>query len=101
MKITWALLLFVVVLIIAAVWIKKSTSGTFTPAPRSITNPQGNNPASAAVDAYIAGQLREQHIPGLALGVVRDGTMIKAQGYGLANIELDVPVKPATIFQTG
>ncbi|HEV3254492.1 MAG TPA: serine hydrolase domain-containing protein [Candidatus Acidoferrales bacterium] len=55
----------------------------------------------AAVDAYIESQLREQHIPGLALGVLRDGKLIKSQGYGLANIELDVPVKPETVFQTG
>lgn len=57
--------------------------------------------ASADVDAYVLGQLRDQHIPGLALAVVRDGQIIKAKGYGWANVELDVPVKPETIFQTG
>ena len=53
------------------------------------------------VDAYIAAEMRAEKIPGLALGIVRDGQMIKAQGYGMANVELDVPVKPETIFQTG
>jgi len=53
------------------------------------------------VDSYIATQLREQHIPGLALAVIRDGQLVKSQGYGLANIELDVPVKPETVFQLG
>lgn len=57
--------------------------------------------ASANVDAYVLGQLREQRIPGMALAVVRDGQIIKAKGYGWANVELDVPVKPETIFQTG
>src|SRR4029077_13569774 len=75
-----------------------------SPAPAvSESNPVGAASArtDAAVDAYIESQLREQHIPGLALGVLRDGRLIKAQGYGLANIELDVPVKPETVFQTG
>lgn len=57
--------------------------------------------ASAQVDAYVLGQLKEQHIPGLALAVVHNGEIIKARGYGWANVELDVPVKPETIFQTG
>ena len=53
------------------------------------------------VDSYIATQLREQHIPGLALAVIRDGRPVKSQGYGLANIELNVSVKPETVFQLG
>lgn len=32
---------------------------------------------------------------------MRNGKIIKAEGYGLANIELDVPVMPKTIFQSG
>jgi CubicO group peptidase (beta-lactamase class C family) len=53
------------------------------------------------VDAYVTAQLHAQHIPGISLGVVRDGHLIKATGYGLSSIELDVPVTPETIFQTG
>jgi CubicO group peptidase (beta-lactamase class C family) len=53
------------------------------------------------VDAFVAAQLREQHIPGVSLGVMRDGAIVKATGYGLANVELDVPVTAETIFQTG
>ena len=57
--------------------------------------------AAGDVDSYIAAQLREQRIPGLALAVIRDGRVVKSQGYGLANIELDVPVTPDTVFQLG
>ena len=53
------------------------------------------------LDDVISAEMAKQHIPGLALSVMRDGAVIKAQGYGLANVELDVPVKPETIFQTG
>lgn len=56
---------------------------------------------SSRVDAYVSGQMREQKIPGLALAVVRDGKIIEAKGFGLANVELHVPVKTETLFQTG
>lgn len=54
-----------------------------------------------AVDDYIRTEMAKQHIPGLALLVSRGGQVIRAQGYGLANVELQVPVKPETIFQSG
>ncbi len=53
------------------------------------------------VDAYVAAEIQREKIPGLSLGVMRDEKLIYAHGYGLANVELDVPVKPETIFQTG
>src|SRR5438105_7620300 len=53
------------------------------------------------VDSYIQSEMAKEHIPGLALGVYRDGKIVKAQGYGLANIELNSPVKPESIFQSG
>ena len=42
-----------------------------------------------------------QHIPGLALLVARDGKIVRAQGFGFANLEHLVVVKPETIFQSG
>jgi len=56
---------------------------------------------SQSVDDYLAQEMKAQHIPGLALGVYRNGEIVKAQGYGLANVELNVAVKPETIFQSG
>lgn len=53
------------------------------------------------IDEYVAAEMRRQHIPGLALGIYRRGEIVKAQGYGLANVELDVPAKAQTIFQSG
>jgi CubicO group peptidase (beta-lactamase class C family) len=54
-----------------------------------------------AVDEYIRSEMAKQHIPGLALLVSRGGQPLREQGYGLANVELQVPVKPETIFQSG
>jgi CubicO group peptidase (beta-lactamase class C family) len=53
------------------------------------------------VDKFVQDSIREQRIPGLALAVMRDGQVVKAKGYGLSNIELNVPVSPQTIFQSG
>ena len=53
------------------------------------------------VDDYIKAELQRQHIPGLSLAVVKDGQIILAKGFGFANVEHQVPVKPETIFQSG
>ncbi|HET9710231.1 MAG TPA: serine hydrolase domain-containing protein [Pyrinomonadaceae bacterium] len=53
------------------------------------------------IDEYIRAEMQAQQIPGLALAVIKDGKMVIARGYGLANVELQVPVKPETIFQSG
>ena len=53
------------------------------------------------IDEYLRTQMQAQQIPGVALAVVRDGKIVLARGYGLANVEHQVPVKPETIFQSG
>jgi len=53
------------------------------------------------VDAFVQAAIHRQRIPGLALAVMRDGEIIKARGYGLSNVELNVPVTPESIFQSG
>jgi D-alanyl-D-alanine carboxypeptidase len=51
------------------------------------------------IDAYITAQMKARHIPGLALAVIRGGEVIKLGGYGVANLELDVPVTPDSVFE--
>ena len=53
------------------------------------------------VDSYVSAEMQREHIPGLAVGIYRRGEIVLAKGYGLANVELDVPVKAETIFQSG
>jgi CubicO group peptidase (beta-lactamase class C family) len=50
---------------------------------------------------FVKSEMERQHIPGLALLVSRGGKIVQAQGFGLANVELQVPVKPETVFQSG
>jgi CubicO group peptidase (beta-lactamase class C family) len=62
---------------------------------------QQRDPAASTVDSLVASEMRQQNIPGLSLAVVRDGRVVLARGYGMANLEHQVPVKPETIFQSG
>jgi CubicO group peptidase (beta-lactamase class C family) len=39
-----------------------------------------------------------KHKPGVAVLIVRDGKIAFEKGYGLANLEYDIPVTPATVF---
>lgn len=54
-----------------------------------------------AVDDFIREEMASHHMPGLELAVVRDGVPVKVQSYGLANVELQVPVRRETVFQSG
>lgn len=61
------------------------------------------SPASAAaqgnVDGYIKGKMRELQIPGLSLAVVEDGKIVKADGYGLSDVETNSPATPQTVYK--
>ena len=53
------------------------------------------------LDDLVQAEMKRQHIPGLSLAVVKNGKVIKEKGYGLANVEHKIAVKPQTIFQSG
>jgi CubicO group peptidase (beta-lactamase class C family) len=59
------------------------------------------NAFDAAVDAFVKAELERQKIPGVSIAVVGDGKPLLVKGYGVANVEHNVPVKPETIFQSG
>jgi CubicO group peptidase (beta-lactamase class C family) len=58
---------------------------------------QSGRPADRA-DAWIREQMATRKIPGMAVAVVQDGKVVFDCGYGLANVELQVPVTPQTRF---
>lgn len=53
------------------------------------------------VDDLVQQEMNTHRIPGVALLVIRDGQAIKTAGYGLANLELSVPVQSNTVFEIG
>ncbi|MFC4312789.1 serine hydrolase domain-containing protein [Steroidobacter flavus] len=52
------------------------------------------------IDALFA-QYADPARPGCAVGVVRNGQVAHAKGYGLADVERGVPITPATVFDIG
>jgi D-alanyl-D-alanine carboxypeptidase len=60
------------------------------------------HPARAdEVDDYVKNQMSQHRIPGVSLEIIRDGKPFKTEAYGMANLELQVPVKPETVFEIG
>jgi CubicO group peptidase (beta-lactamase class C family) len=57
-------------------------------------------PQAKQVDAVFA-DLAKPGSPGCALAVARNAKTIYAKGYGLANIEENVPITPQTVFDIG
>jgi CubicO group peptidase (beta-lactamase class C family) len=53
------------------------------------------------VSAFVRSEMQNQHIPGLTLLVSKNGKPIRTEGYGVSNLELNVPARPETIFQSG
>ncbi len=62
-------------------------------------------PAHAApmdeVDAVVREAMAKGNAPGVAVAIIAKGEVVAAKGYGLANVELDVPVSERTVFQSG
>ena len=51
-------------------------------------------PADPDVDEFVRGEMDRQHVPGVAIGIIKNGAVLKARGYGYANVEHMVPVGP-------
>lgn len=55
----------------------------------------------AEVDRMVDRQMREQKVPGFAVGVMRDGKVVVAKGYGVRDIREKKAVTTRTIFAVG
>lgn len=55
------------------------------------------SPIATKVDELFAAWDR-QDSPGCSLGVSLDGALVYERGYGMANLELGVPITPASVF---
>ena len=60
--------------------------------------PGGDGELQARVDAVFADYASADG-PGCSLGVIRDGRLIHAAGYGAANLDYGIPNGPATIYR--
>jgi CubicO group peptidase (beta-lactamase class C family) len=53
------------------------------------------------IDDYVKAEMERQHVPGVSIVVIKDMKIIKMAGYGFANVELNVPAKPETVYKIG
>lgn len=51
------------------------------------------------VDELVRDVMRENHVPGLSIGIVHEGKTLMLRGYGEANLENGIQVTPDTIFR--
>lgn len=58
-------------------------------------------PARGRIDAFVRAELERQKVPGVGIGIVKNGKVVLARGYGFANLEHQVPAGPETLFQAG
>jgi len=54
---------------------------------------------SEQIDAYVTAEMQERNIPGVALVVCLDGTILKEQAYGVAEVQNQSPVTTSTRFE--
>jgi len=52
-------------------------------------------------DDYVKTRMSEFHLPGLSLVVLKDGAVVKAAGYGFADVARRTPVTVDTVFKIG
>ncbi len=64
------------------------------PAPASAADP------TVEIDRLLAATFKADR-PGAAVLVVKDGKPLLRKGYGLAHVELGVPIRPDTVFRIG
>lgn len=55
--------------------------------------------SSSKIDALVLAAMQEFSVPGIAVGVVKDGVVVHAAGYGVSELGLDAPVDTKTLFR--
>ena len=58
------------------------------------------DPEPSEVDAVFQ-EWDDEGLPGCAVGVMHEGELIYAQGYGMANLDWGIPIDPSTVFYIG
>jgi CubicO group peptidase (beta-lactamase class C family) len=81
-------------------WLISHLHASFLPAPPLSAQSVPQPGFAERIDAIFA-EYDRSDAPGCAVGVSRDGEIVFARGYGLANVENGVPITPQTTFGVG
>ncbi len=66
--------------------------------PGALGGQQLNSPSESDIDGLFE---QFEGGPGCALGVIHSGELIFSRGYGYANLDYDIPIRPNTVFDIG
>ena len=58
-------------------------------------------PADDDVAKFVRAHMDWRLIPGVAIAVIQNGQLRRAQGFGVADAERNIPITPETVFHTG
>ena len=72
---------------------------TATPVPTPTEVPTPATEAEAMFDRLIPELMNHWDVPGGALAIAKDGRLVMARGYGLADIDQEEPVQADTLFR--
>lgn len=53
------------------------------------------------VDDYVRSVMAARKIPGVSIAILRGGALVRAEGYGLASVELGAAATADTVYQSG
>jgi CubicO group peptidase (beta-lactamase class C family) len=59
----------------------------------------GEKNKTLPLDEYVKAEMTRQHIPGMSVAIVRDGKLVLAKGYGIANLELSTTATQDTVYR--
>jgi CubicO group peptidase (beta-lactamase class C family) len=62
---------------------------------------KADDPLGKGLDDFVAAVMKEDHVPGVAVAVVRDGKVVLVKGYGFRDREKKLPVTEDTLFAIG
>lgn len=53
------------------------------------------------IDDYVKAEMARQHVPGMTVGIVKNGKLVSQRAYGLSDLDLDVKTTTQDLFQIG
>lgn len=62
---------------------------------------QGQGPSGGELDAFVRARMELAHVPGLSLAIIRDGKLLRATGFGFANLAQQRPMRADTLIKIG
>jgi CubicO group peptidase (beta-lactamase class C family) len=62
---------------------------------------RAQNAPTADLDSYVARAMKAFDVPGLSVGIVKDGKVVVVKGYGVRKLEESAPIDENTLFGIG